>query len=268
MCLQVLNSWTWEPGFRVFFTKQQIRAILAQVLDKMGCFKILLTPLVFVLQIHPTVWEKIQQGGSRAVYQTIVWVGDNSKAGDQHDARICTPSDQPVKVSKDFCWQWKLCLRTVDLLLNVAPFMWQSSYRLLICPAKCWWLKGSLVQTPFKALGVGLKVEECQFSLIRKTKQLREPRIKAESLLRRRWKLAHDLIIFISLSHEKSWQCHLYWRLPEANLVLPGLPAVCAKLGAGMGVFPCAACPCQCWILKCLVFCFLLGKRNCFPGMT
>lgn len=69
----------------------------------MGCFKILLTALVFGLQVHPTVWQKIQQGGSCALYQTLVRVGDNSKAGDQHDARICTPADQPVKVSRDFC---------------------------------------------------------------------------------------------------------------------------------------------------------------------
>lgn len=221
----------------------------------------LLIPLVFGLQIHPTVWQKIQQGGSRAVHQTVVRVGDNSKAGDQHDARICTPADQPVEVSRDFCWLWKLLPENSWSLAQCCTFHGTELLKVtsLICPVQCWWLKGSLVQTPLRALGVGLKGEECQFFF---PCQLREPRIKAESQLGRGWRLAHNSITFIPLSQEKSWQCHLCWRLPVASLVLPGLPASCARLGTGLGVSPW-----QCKILKCLVFCFLLGKRNCFPGM-
>lgn len=204
---------------------------------------VLFIKLLYELVTIPKLEISMMQGFARLLINLLKWVEISADC-----ANFVSESS----------WSLAQCCT-----FHVAEFSQVTSF---ICPVQCWWLKGSLVQMPFKGFRNGMKLEECQFSPIRKTNQLREPRIKAAFHLSRRWKLAHGSIMFISLSQEKSWQCHLCWRLPEGSLVLPGLPAVCAKLGAGMGVFPCAMCPCQCWILKCLVFCFLLGKRNCFPG--
>lgn len=119
---------------------------------KWKCFKILLTHLAFCLQIHPIIWEEIQQRRSRAFYQIVVRVGDDSQTGDQHDARICAPADKPVKVCTDFCWlpkllsqnSWWLLLLHVVVYFNVIVLLHLSP----VC-RWCWLERVLITQTPF-----------------------------------------------------------------------------------------------------------------------
>lgn len=207
---------------------------------KWKCFKILLTHLAFCLQIHPIIWEEIQQRRSRAFYQIVVWVGDDSQTGDQHDARICAPADKPVKVRADFCWLPKLLSQNSRslLLLHVVVYfnvivLLKSRVQTMLVRRSSHYANNFLYHlyhisshkhlAPFRALGLASKLKECQVWFLQGKENISERHV-----LRLHLEVSHNLTVFVALSHASPGGLGRFcWC--RSGFFLPGLPAACAK---------------------------------------